>query len=78
MAVDLGGGTFDAASVDSLEKGKTIVLLASKPKVVVHRVKVVRNKEEQIIKTDAEVPIGKRFLIVVAADGQVSTSLTDQ
>ncbi len=77
VSVKLGGENFFAASTDHLEKGKPFILLAAKPKVKVLSVKVVRGKDEQEIEPETDVPVGKRFTILVAADGKVTTSLTD-
>ena len=78
VSVDLGGGTFNDARVGDLAQGKRWVLLSAVPKVIVRSAKVVRNGQEQEVKPNVEVPVGKRYLILVTADGKLKTSMTDQ
>lgn len=78
VSVDLGGGTFNDARVDELSQGKRWVLLSAIPKVIVRSAKVVRNAQVQEVKPNVEVPIGKRYLILVTADGKLNTSMADQ
>ena len=78
ISVDLGGGTFNGAQVDDLSQGKRWVLLSATPKVIVRSAKVVRKGQEEEVKPNIEVPVGKRYLILVTADGKLSTSIVDQ
>ena len=78
VSVDLGGGTFNDARVNDLPQGKRWVLLSAVPKVVIRSVKVVCRQQEQEIKPDVELPVGKQYLIQVAVDGRVSASIVDQ
>jgi hypothetical protein len=64
------------ASVSNLTKGNAHSLIVGDGKTVVRTVKVSRGKDEQVLNPDAEVPAGKRYAIVVGADGKVETTVT--
>lgn len=64
--------------VEAVEKGKTHSLIVGDSKTVVESVKVVRGKDEQTLTPKAELPIGKRYAIVVEADGKVAASISDR
>jgi hypothetical protein len=66
------------AKIDDLTKGKIVTLIAENGETIVHTVKVVRGKDEQTLKPNAKLPAGKRYAIVVGADGKVETSISDQ
>jgi hypothetical protein len=66
------------ANVDDVAKGKVITLIGGIGETIVHTIKVVRGKDEQLLTPDAKLVNGKRYAIVVDADGKVATSVVDK
>jgi hypothetical protein len=64
--------------VEDVKKGKNHSLIAGANKTVVETVRVVRAKDEQILNPNLELPVGKRYAVVVTADGKVETSVLDR
>ncbi|OAI48222.1 hypothetical protein AYO44_07625 [Planctomycetaceae bacterium SCGC AG-212-F19] len=78
----IAGGSSNA-KVEDVAKGKPTTLIVGDTKTTVQSVRVVRgkdehSKDEQTFNPNVELPVGKRFAIVVNADGQVETSTTDR
>ena len=78
VSLELAGGSYTEAKVDDLAAGKKRVVLSGVPKVIVRVVKIVHNGQSQAVKRNIEIPTGKRFLVLISADGKLNTSLTDQ
>jgi hypothetical protein len=78
IAITYGEDGRRNARVDELTKGKAHVLVAEKHPTIIRSVKVIHGKDEWLIKPDAELPLGKRYVIVVAADGKVLASVRDK
>lgn len=76
--ITLGSNAKTETNVENVEKGKTLPLIAGDTKTVVQSVKVVRGDKEETLTPKTELPIGKRFAIIVKADGKVETSVTDR
>jgi len=76
VAVNMGPGS--QANAPDLANGERRVLLTGSTKQIIHTVKVVCNRREQIVRLEVEVPTGKSYLIPVEADGQVRTSVSNQ
>lgn len=76
--VTLGEDGNSKAKVEDVAKGKAVSLIAGDSPTVVQSIKVVRGKDEQTLAPKAELPVGKRYAIVVTADGKVETSVSDK
>ncbi len=76
--VTLGADGGSKANVDGVARGKAVTLIAGSGETVVHTVKVVRGKEEQVLTPGASLTGGKRYAIVVDAGGKVATSVSDK
>lgn len=76
--VTLGADGSSNANVEDVAKGKAVSLIAGDSKTVVQSVKVVRGKDEQTLTPNAELSVGKRYAVVVSADGKVETSVSDR
>lgn len=76
IAITLDGNNTvnSKASVSDLTKGRAHSLIGGAGKTVVRTIKVTRGKAEQVLTPDAEILAGKRYAIVVGADGKVETS----
>jgi hypothetical protein len=70
------GGT--KAHVDGITKGKPATLIAGSTDTVVQTVKVVRAADEQALTPNTALPVGKRYSIVLAADGKVEASVVSK
>lgn len=66
------------ANVENVGQGETLALISGNTNTVVKSVKVMRGDEEQSLTPNTELPIGKRFAIVVRPDGRVETSVSDR
>jgi hypothetical protein len=66
------------ANVEKIAKGQAVSLTTGYGDTVVQSVKVVRGKDEQTVTPKADLPAGKRYAIVVTADGKVETSIADR
>ncbi|MFO1042339.1 MAG: hypothetical protein U0941_11170 [Planctomycetaceae bacterium] len=66
------------ANVDNVAKGKVITMIGGSGETMVHTVKVLRGKEEQVLTPDAKLIGGKRYAIVVDAVGKLATSVVDK
>jgi hypothetical protein len=66
------------ANVDDVAKGKTITLIGGSGETIIKTVKVVRGKDEQVLTPDTKLVDGKRYAIVVDADGKVATSVLEK
>jgi len=80
--VTMAGGSSNA-KVEDVAKGKPVTLIVGDGKTTVQSVRVVRgkaedSKDEKTLNPNVELPAGKRFAIVVDADGNVATSTTDR
>ncbi len=64
------------ASLGNVASGKVVTLVVGPGSTVVKTVKVTRNGEVQELKPDAEISSGKKYLIVVGADGKPSGSVS--
>lgn len=73
-----GGGGSSNAKVEDVPKGKPVSIIVGYSKTTVQSVRVVRGKDEQTLTPNVELPVGKRYAIVVEADGKVATSTTDR
>lgn len=78
----IAGGS-STAKVEDVAKGKSLTLIVGDNKTTVQSVRVVRgkdehSKDEKTLNPNVELPVGKRFAIVVNADGNVATSTTDR
>jgi len=73
-----GSGGGSNAKVEDVAKGKPISLIVGDNKTTVQSVRVVRGKDEQTLTPNVELAVGKRYAIVVDADGKVATSTTDR
>ncbi len=78
VAVVMGPDSNRTAKVSDLTKERAYVLIAGSSTMIVRSVKVVRGKEEQILKPDVELSPGKRYVIVVGEDGKVEASIKDR
>jgi hypothetical protein len=67
-----------SAAVDAVAGGKTVRLIAGTGDTIVHSVKVVRGKAEQVLPLKASLPAGKAFRIVVGFDGKAETSVVEK
>jgi hypothetical protein len=76
--VTLGPDGTSDAKVEGVTKGEAVSLIVGDSKTVVQSVKVVHGRDEQTLTPKAELPVGKRYAIVVGADGQVETSVSDR
>ncbi len=66
------------ANVADVGKGKALKLIGGGGETVIKTVKVIRGKDEQVLTPDAKLVDGKRYAIVVDADGKVVTSVLDK
>jgi len=66
------------ANVDGITKSKPVTLITGPGDTVVNTIKVVRGTDETVLTPNAALPAGKRYLIVVAADGKVETSVVNK
>lgn len=66
------------ANVDDVAKGKAVKLIGGSGETIIKTVKVVRGKDEQVLTPDTKLVDGKRYAIVVDADGKVATSVVDK
>jgi hypothetical protein len=67
--------------VDVLEMRESQLLMRETTDAVIHSIEVVPGKSNAIKRIHpgaSELRVGKRFLIVVEADGEVKTSMTDR
>jgi hypothetical protein len=76
--VTLGADSNSNAKVEDVAKGKAVSLIVGDSKTVVQSVKVVRGEDEQTFTPKTELAVGKRYTIVVGADGKVDTSVSDK
>ena len=76
--VALGADGGSKAKVEEVSKGESISLIVGDSNTVVQSVMVVRDKDDQTQTPKAELPVGKRYAIVVNADGKVETSVSDR
>jgi hypothetical protein len=76
--VTLGGDGSSKANADAIPKGKPVTLIAGSTDTVVQTVRVVRGTDEQLLTPNTPLPVGKRYLIVVGADGKVQASAADR
>lgn len=78
VSVKLGGSPiFTEAKVEKLEPGKQHVLLSAAPRIIVETASYVKNKQDIVLPSNTEVPIGMRFLIVVDAEGKITGTLVE-
>lgn len=73
----IAGGSSNA-KVEDVAKGKPITLIVGDNKTVVQSVRVVRGKDDQTLNPNIDLPVGKRYAIVVGADGKVEASTADR
>src|SRR5262249_29649393 len=78
VTMTVPGGSSNA-KVEDVAKGKQFTLIVGETKTTVQSVRVVRgkaenSKDEETLKPNVEVPVGKRYAIVANADGKVETS----
>lgn len=76
--VTLGSDGNTLANVENVGKGETLPMIVGSTTTVVQTVKVVRGEEKQTLTPKTELPVGKRFAIIVDADGKVRTAVTDR
>ena len=74
VSVDTGAGS--GIHAPDLAAGERRILSTGSAKVTVHSVKVVQNRQEQVIYPEAELQAGKRCLVLVEAGGQVRASVS--
>lgn len=67
-----GMDTRGSVSVANVTKGKPVTLLVGPGMTVVRTVKVTRNDVAQELKPEVEIQAGKKYFIVVDADGKAS------
>jgi len=70
-------GMYRGRVYDSPE-GKTIKVSAGRGETVVRTVKVVLGKNEQLHKLNDKLRGGKRYAIIITAEGKVETSIWDK
>jgi hypothetical protein len=66
------------ANADGITKGQPVTLIGGSGDTVINTIKVVRGTDETALTPNAALPAGKRYLIVVEADGKVETSLVNR
>lgn len=76
--VTLGADGGSKSKVEDVSKGEAISLIVGDSNTVVQSVIVVRDKDDKTQIPKAELPVGKRYAIVVNADGKVETSVSDR
>jgi hypothetical protein len=76
--VTLGAGGNSGAKVEDVAKGKALTLIVGDTRTVVQTVRVVCGKDEQSLTPNVELPVAKRYVIVVGAGGKVETSVLDR
>jgi hypothetical protein len=76
--VILGADGNSHAQVEGVAPGESVSLIVGDGKTWVQSVKVVRGTDEQMLAPKAELPVGKRYAIVVNADGKLETSISDR
>ncbi|MBC8116268.1 MAG: hypothetical protein H7062_17915 [Candidatus Saccharimonas sp.] len=67
-----------SASVGSVTKGKPVTLLVGPGMTVVRTVKVTRKDAVQELKPEVEIQAGKKYFVVVDADGKASGSVSNR
>lgn len=77
VTMTVPGGSSNA-KVEDVAKGKQTTLIVGDAKTTVQSVRVVRGKDEETLTPNVELPVGKKYAIVVNADGKVETSTTDR
>ena len=78
ILVTMGADGSGTAGVDELPEGKTIKVNAGRGETVVRTVKVVLGKNEQLHKLNDKLRGGKRYAIIITAEGKVETSIWDK
>lgn len=67
-----------SARVDPLSKGPPQVLVAEAVESPLRSVTVKVGKDEQVLKPDVKMTVGKRYTVVVASDGMASVATSDK
>jgi hypothetical protein len=75
--ITMGDG-HSKAEVEDVAKGKVVSLIVGDAKTTVQSVRVVRGKDEKTLNPNIDIPAGKRYAIVVNADGKVETAIADR
>jgi hypothetical protein len=78
IVIIYGEDSSASARVDALEKGRAHVLVSGSVETPIRSVKVVLRKDEEVLKPDVRLTAGKRYAIVVAADGEVTAAVEDK
>jgi hypothetical protein len=79
FSVTLGPDGGSKANVNGITSGKPVTLITGPGDTVVNTIKVVRGADDETVLTpNATLQAGKRYLIVVAADGKVETSIVSR
>lgn len=78
VAVIYGENGSRTARVDGLQKGKAHVLLAAPVEAPIREVKVVLGRDERVYHPDVRLTAGKRYALVVSADGSMTISAVDK
>jgi hypothetical protein len=76
--VTLGPNGGSTANVENVKKGEVIPLIAGNLDTVVQTVKVVRGTEEQSLTPKINLPTGRRYAIVLDAQGKLSGSMMER
>lgn len=72
--ITLGAGSGNV-KIEDVDKGKVHSLIVGDRNTVVESIRVVRGKDEQNLNPKAELPVGKRYAIVVGTNGKVEGSV---
>jgi hypothetical protein len=78
VAIRYGEDGSRSARVDDLKKGKAHVLLAESVEAPIREVKIVRGKDEKVYSPEVRLTAGKRYALVVSADGTMTISAVDK
>ena len=78
VAISYGEDGSRSARVDPLSKGPPQVLVAEAIETPLRSVTVKVGKDEQVLKPDVRLTGGKRYTVVVAADGKASVVTSDK
>jgi hypothetical protein len=78
VAIAYGEDGSRSARVDQLPKGPPQVLVAETFETPLHSVTVKVGADEQVLKPDLRLTAGKRYTVVVTADGKASIVTSDK
>jgi hypothetical protein len=78
VLVTLGKDANSTAEVNALPAGSAATLIAGNIPTVVQNIKVVSGEDQQTLSPRADLPVGKRFAIVIAPSGKVETIVSER